>query len=196
MIFSLNLSENYNPLKIPSLSFNSFKFSGGETHIKINSDKTIIENVSTGSGIFQTVDYDGRRTDTSLGKFDATTGSSALTITGSGQPNNIHIEGMTLRYSTSTGFSPHLSLISLDCVDGGTVRDMKLEGKKYLKMNTSLNPFTEISTDIAAIAKKLEEIKIKYPEDKTPDIAKALDDITAALSVALHHVGDITEELV
>lgn len=92
-------------------------------------DKTIIENSTTGSGVFQTIDYDGRRTDSSLGKFDASTGSSALTITGSGQPNSIHIEGMTLRYSTSTGFSPHLSLISLDCVDGGTIRDVKLEGR-------------------------------------------------------------------
>jgi hypothetical protein len=91
-------------------------------------DKTIIENITTGSGIFQTVDYYARRADVTLGKFSANTGSNATTISGGGQPNNIHIEGMTLRYSTATSMTPHLSLLSLDCVDGGVVREVKFEG--------------------------------------------------------------------
>jgi len=91
-------------------------------------DKTIIENITTGSGVFQTVDYDKRRTDPSLGKFDANTSSGATIITGPGQPSNIHIEGMTIRYSTSTNLTQHLSLLSLDCVDNATVRQVKFQG--------------------------------------------------------------------
>ena len=94
-------------------------------------DKTIIENITTGSGIFQTVDYVGRRSDPSnWGKFDPTTNSASTNITGVGQPNSIQIENMTLRYSTSTGLTPHLSLISLDCVSGGSVRNVKLQGRQ------------------------------------------------------------------
>lgn len=94
-------------------------------------DKTIIENITTGSGIFQTVDYEGRRLDPlTWGKFDPSTNSASTNITGVGQPNNIQIEGMTLRYSSSTGFSSHLSLISFDCVSGGLIRNVKLQGKQ------------------------------------------------------------------
>ena len=94
-------------------------------------DKTIIENITTGSGIFQTVDYVGRRSDPSnWGKFDPTTNSASTNITGVGQPNSIQIENMTLRYSTSTGLTPHLSLISLDCVSGGSIRNVKLQGRQ------------------------------------------------------------------
>ena len=94
-------------------------------------DKTIIENITTGSGIFQTVDYEGRRLNPlTWGKFDPSTNSASTNITGVGQPNNIQIEGMTLRYSSSTGFSSHLSLISFDCVSGGLIRNVKLQGKQ------------------------------------------------------------------
>jgi hypothetical protein len=101
-------------------------------------DKTIIENVGLGSGIFQTVDWKNRQATLdkdgnpalrgSLGKFDPLTDSSANTIQGTGQPANIHIEGMTLMYSTSTALTPHLSLLSLDCVDHGVVRNVKFQG--------------------------------------------------------------------
>ena len=94
-------------------------------------DKTIIENITTGSGIFQTVDYVGRRSDPlNWGKFDPTTNSASTNITGVGQPNSIQIENMTLRYSSSTGLTPHLSLISLDCVSGGSIRNVKLQGRQ------------------------------------------------------------------
>jgi hypothetical protein len=91
-------------------------------------DKTIIENITTGSGVFQTVDYNKRRLDPSLGKFDANTSSGATIITGPGQPANIHIEGMTIRYSTTTALLSHLSLISLDCVDNATIKQVKFQG--------------------------------------------------------------------
>lgn len=94
-------------------------------------DKTIIESITTGSGIFQTVDYVGRRSNPlNWGKFDPTTDSASTNITGVGQPNSIQIENMTIRYSTSTGLAPHLSLISLDCVSGGSIRNVKLQGRQ------------------------------------------------------------------
>jgi hypothetical protein len=103
-------------------------------------DKTVIENSTTGSSVFQTVDYNNRRTNPTLGKFDPATGSSASTIEGAGQPTNIHIEGMTLRYSTSTGMTPHLSLLSLDCVDNAVVRGVKFEGHHSYSLGTFADP--------------------------------------------------------
>jgi len=100
-------------------------------------DKTIIENITTGSGVFQTVDYNNRRTDPTLGKFDPGTSSSPTSITGPGQPSNIHIEGMTIRYSQSTDLTPHLSLLSLDCVDNATIRQVKFQG--HHSVNTQAN---------------------------------------------------------
>jgi hypothetical protein len=101
-------------------------------------DKTIIENITTGSGVFQTVDYDKRRTDPSLGKFDANTSSGATIITGPGQPANIHIEGMTIRYNETGALTPRLSLLSLDCVDKATIRQVKFQG--YHSLATQANP--------------------------------------------------------
>jgi len=105
-------------------------------------DKTIIENISTGSGIFQTVDIFSRRGNPNLGKFDANTGTASQTITqGDGQPSNVHIEGMTLRYSTSTVTNPsHLSLVSLDCVDGGVIRNVKFQGVTAAQRSAGYTP--------------------------------------------------------
>lgn len=99
-------------------------------------DKTILEVITTGSGVFQTVDYEGRRNESPYspsnllqGEFDATSTSSlTFSITGPGRPKNIHIEGMTLRHSTSTSLNGGLSLISLDCVDNAIIRDVKFQG--------------------------------------------------------------------
>ena len=105
-------------------------------------DKTIIEVITTGSGVFRTVDYDGRRSEADSsnpshpsnlfqGRFDATSTSSIThSITYAGKPKNIHIEGMTLRHSTSTGVTGSLSLISLDCVDNAVIRDVKFQGSE------------------------------------------------------------------
>ena len=102
-------------------------------------DKTIIEVITTGSGVFQTVDYNNRRIDSTLGKFDATTSTNTDSITGSGRPKNIHIEGMTLRYSNPTGISPHVSLLSLDCVDNAVVRGVKFEGTYTVQSNLAVD---------------------------------------------------------
>lgn len=93
-------------------------------------DKTIIEVITTGTSAFQTVDYANRRDNPNYGQFDAaSTNSTVLSITGGiNQPRNIHIEGMTIRYSTATGVSSHLSLLSLDCVNNVTVRSVKFKG--------------------------------------------------------------------
>ena len=89
-------------------------------------DKTIIEADSTGTTMFQTVDYLGRINDVTYHAESTSTHGkfvdSPTSIYGPGQPKNIHIEGMTLRNTTSSVASSHLSLLSLDCVDNAVVR--------------------------------------------------------------------------
>ncbi len=53
----------------------------------------------------------------------------------------------------------------------------------------------DVSQDLAGIKEKIQSIKIEYPEDRTPEIAEALDDMTGALDVAQHHVEDIKGKL-
>jgi hypothetical protein len=109
-------------------------------------DKTIIENLTAGSGIFQTVDWFGRRSEHSQnnydhGEFDAlNTDSLTLSITGPGQPKNIHIEGMTLRYTVASASNPNLALVSLDCVDNAVVRQVKFQGTYTSLLNPAAGP--------------------------------------------------------
>jgi hypothetical protein len=109
-------------------------------------DKTVIEDVTAGTGIFQTVDWYGRRSEHSQNNYDqgefdaANTNSATLSITGPGQPKNIHIEGMTLRYTTSSVVNPSLALISLDCVDNAVIRGVKFQGTYTSLLNPAVGP--------------------------------------------------------
>ena len=109
-------------------------------------DKTIIEDITTGSGILKTVDWYGRRgqhptNNYDHGEFDsANTNSATLSITGPGQPKNIHIEGMTLRYTTSSVANPNLPLISLDCVDNAVIKKVKFQGTYTTALNPAVAP--------------------------------------------------------
>jgi len=109
-------------------------------------DKTIIENLTAGSGVFQTVDWFGRRSEHSQnnydhGEFDAlNTDSLTLSITGPGQPKNIHIEGMTLRYTVASASNPNLALVSLDCVDNAVIREVKFQGTYTSLLNPAAGP--------------------------------------------------------
>jgi len=109
-------------------------------------DKTIIENITTGSGILRTVDWYGRRgqhpsNNYNQGEFDSENNNSAtLSITGPGQPKNIHIEGMTLRYSASSIANPNLPLISLDCVDNAVIKKVKFQGTYTTALNPAVAP--------------------------------------------------------
>ena len=49
----------------------------------------------------------------------------------------------------------------------------------------------EVSTELAVLKEKVNDIKIEFPGDKTPEIAAALGDLTGCLDVAQHHLEDI-----
>lgn len=54
---------------------------------------------------------------------------------------------------------------------------------------------TTLSQELDELKDKITELKSKYPEDTNDDIAKALDDATSAIDLAVHHLGDIGEDL-
>jgi hypothetical protein len=83
-------------------------------------DKTIINLISNASHAFQTVGVDP-----STGNpVDFETGIG----TGNTQPNYLHLQGMTIQYSTLTDVSQCLSLVSIDCSENAILRDVKLAG--------------------------------------------------------------------
>ena len=97
-------------------------------------DKTIINLTSTGSHVFQTIDS------TSIGS--AGGAASYVTfpsIATPGTPDNIHIEGMTLQYSTTTNVDNCLSLISLDVADNAVIRNVKFSGNYTPNLSTNTN---------------------------------------------------------
>ena len=52
-----------------------------------------------------------------------------------------------------------------------------------------------LSKELEEIKNKLSDLKVKYPEDTDGEVAKALDDATSAIDLAVHHLGDIEEDL-
>lgn len=75
-------------------------------------------------------------------------------------------------------------------------------GKRY-----AISPFTEtisfvkksliedkldkVSDELAKEKEEITDIKAEHPEDKDPETAEALDDMTGAIDVAQHHIEDI-----
>jgi len=71
-----------------------------------------------------------------------------------------------------------------------------LEAVQFIKTTAIKAPtLDEVSQDIVEVKEKITAIKLTYPEDKTPEIAEALDDMTGALDVAQHHIEDIKGKL-
>lgn len=101
-------------------------------------DRTIINQLSTGSHIFQTIDSSSIGSvlggDNGYVTFDNTS-----TINSNTQPNNIYIEGMTLQYSTTTDIATSLSLMSLDCADYAVVKNVKFKGHRVVGNSTNTN---------------------------------------------------------
>lgn len=95
--------------------------------------KTIINLTSTSSHAIQTIDADVNDIYTERVTFDTENMSS-----GPGQPNYIHIEKLTIQYSTSTGVTGCLPLVSLDCSENATFRDVKFAGNHSVGDNIDI----------------------------------------------------------
>ena len=52
-----------------------------------------------------------------------------------------------------------------------------------------------LSSELEELKNKISDLKSKYPEDTDGEVAKALDDATSAIDLAVHHLGDIGEDL-
>lgn len=52
-----------------------------------------------------------------------------------------------------------------------------------------------LSDELDKIKNKITELKTEYPEDVNGEVASALDDATSAIDLAVHHLGDIGEDL-
>jgi dsDNA-specific endonuclease/ATPase MutS2 len=52
-----------------------------------------------------------------------------------------------------------------------------------------------LSKELKELKDKLDELKVKYPEDTNAEVASALDDATSAIDLAVHHLDDIGEDL-
>lgn len=52
-----------------------------------------------------------------------------------------------------------------------------------------------LSDELNKLKDKITELKSEYPEDTNEEVAKALDDATSAIDLAVHHLGDIGEDL-
>lgn len=114
-------------------------------------DKTIIEVVNSGTSAFQTVDWEGRRSESAetasnllQGRFEANTSTVVYSITENGQPKNIHIEGMTIKHANSDSLISSQGLISLDCVDNALIRRVKFQGQDTGSVPVANHEYTGI----------------------------------------------------
>jgi predicted kinase len=80
---------------------------------------------------------------------------------------------------------------------GNWANTKMLESVQFLRPAQSENKpsLDSVSSDIARVKERIQSIKLEFPEDKSPEIAEALDDMTGALDVAQHHVEDIKGKL-
>ena len=85
--------------------------------------KTIINLISNDSHAFQTIDSDPDNAYPDRATFDQNGIGTGIT-----QPNNIHIEGLTIQYSTTTDVSICLELISLDCAEHSIIKNVRFAG--------------------------------------------------------------------
>ena len=86
--------------------------------------KTIINLTSISSHAIQTIDADVNDISPSKITFDNGTITS-----GGGQPNYLHIEGLTIQYDSSVSVQGCLSLLSVDCSENAIIRDVRFVGQ-------------------------------------------------------------------
>jgi hypothetical protein len=83
--------------------------------------------------------------------------------------------------------------------DMGLGEDESLESPEHEASETPGEETGEeldtLASELEKIKTKLEDLKVKYPEDTNGEVAKALDDATSAIDLATHHLGDIGEDL-
>jgi len=92
--------------------------------------KTIINLKGTNSSAIQTIDADTNNIYTNRVTFDTGNMSS-----GPAQPNYLHVQSLTIRYSPDIGVANCLPLVSLDCSENATFRDVKFAGNHYIGDN-------------------------------------------------------------
>jgi hypothetical protein len=85
--------------------------------------KTIINLISDDSHAFQTIDSDPDNAYPDRATFDHNGIGTGIT-----QPNNIHIEGLTIKYDSTTDITNCLELISLDCAENSIIKNVRFAG--------------------------------------------------------------------
>jgi len=85
--------------------------------------KTIINLISNDSHAFQTIDSDPDNAYPDRATFDHNGIGTGIT-----QPNNIHIEGLTIKYDPTTDVTNCLELIALDCAEHSIIKNVRFAG--------------------------------------------------------------------
>ena len=108
-------------------------------------DKTVFILHSNGEHVFQTIDGEGRHKDQKIPGTHGIFTSTAFSITSPDEPNNLHIEGVTIQYvsTSATTLTGGASLLSLDCAGNATLRRVKFKGN-YLFGSTADDNYSAI----------------------------------------------------